>query len=202
MYEFTIEANDYLEQDCRAFYHTTYVGMNKPGNPDYINHLKNTFANFPTAKLDNASQNLRNALTTDLPQILSRLELQHLTVCVIPRAKADRTYQACQMRFKSTVREVVNQMNGLIDGTDYIIRHTNTLTTHLKHYTDIPNDGEAPYPRITNDTCNISKDVANKDILLIDDLYTKSVNIDEDAIQALRNQGANSVYFYSIGCRM
>ena len=43
------------------------------------------------------------------------------------------------------------------------------------------------------------KQVKGKDILLIDDLYTRSVNIDEDAIQALLDNGANSVTFYSVG---
>lgn len=55
-----------------------------------------------------------------------------------------------------------------------------------------------PYVGITHDTCNISEEVDGKDILLIDDIYTKDVNIDEDAIQALYDKGAKSVTFYSI----
>jgi len=35
--------------------------------------------------------------------------------------------------------------------------------------------------------------------LLIDDLYTRTVNIDEDAIQALLDKGAHSVAFYAVG---
>jgi len=35
--------------------------------------------------------------------------------------------------------------------------------------------------------------------LLIDDIYTKSINIDEDAIQALIDKGAKSIVFYAIG---
>jgi len=34
---------------------------------------------------------------------------------------------------------------------------------------------------------------------LVDDLYTKGVNIDEDAIQALLDKGAKNVVFYSVG---
>ena len=45
----------------------------------------------------------------------------------------------------------------------------------------------------------ISDLVRGKDIVLIDDLYTKTVNIDEDAIQALHDNGARSVIFYSVG---
>ena len=55
-----------------------------------------------------------------------------------------------------------------------------------------------PYPGITKATCNISDKVAGKDILLIDDIYTLDVNIDEDAIQALYDMGAKSVRFYAV----
>jgi len=61
------------------------------------------------------------------------------------------------------------------------------------------NDGLSPYQGITKDTCNISDNVIGKNILLIDDIYTKSVNIDEDAIQALLNKGAKLVVFYAVG---
>ena len=56
-----------------------------------------------------------------------------------------------------------------------------------------------PYVGITNDTCDISDAVIGKVVLLIDDLYTKSVNIDEDCIQALLDKGAKEVVFYSVG---
>ena len=48
-------------------------------------------------------------------------------------------------------------------------------------------------------TCSISNDVKDTNILLIDDLYTKTINIDEDAIQALLDKGASTVFFYAIG---
>ncbi|MCF6205161.1 MAG: hypothetical protein L3J59_16105 [Methylococcaceae bacterium] len=56
-----------------------------------------------------------------------------------------------------------------------------------------------PYKGITNDTCHISDNVRGRTIILIDDIYTGGVNIDEDAIQALLDKGARSVYFYAIG---
>lgn len=58
---------------------------------------------------------------------------------------------------------------------------------------------ELPYIGITKETCSISDDVIGQDILLVDDLYTKTVNIDEDCIQALLDKGARSVTFCSIG---
>ena len=43
----------------------------------------------------------------------------------------------------------------------------------------------------------LKREINSKNILLIDDIYTKFVNIDEDAIQALLDKGAKSVHFYS-----
>ena len=122
-----------------------------------------------------------------------------------------RTHSANQLLFKSTISSVIRQMNeewwggqdsedSFIDGTNYIVRHTNTKTTHLPATTpNYNNDGERPYPGITNATCNISDNVIGKHVLLIDDIYTRNVNIDEDAIQALLTKGASSVTFYAIG---
>ena len=198
MKKFTIYSNESLKQNVQAFYHTDYVGYNKPFNPNYINKLKNTYNNEPESSLKYAVQELRNVLLEDLPRILQTLQLKSLIVCVVPRAK--KNYQPNQLLFKTTVCKVVNQLAGFYDGTDYIIRHTNTRTTHLRFGTpNYNNDGEEPYPGITADTCNISNNIRGKNILLIDDIYTKTVNIDEDAIQSLLYRGAQSVVFYAVG---
>jgi phosphoribosylpyrophosphate synthetase len=120
-------------------------------------------------------------------------------VCVVPRAKAEIYYHANQLLFKSTVRAVISQLNGFEDGTNYLRRHTNTRTTHLrKPIPNYDNGGAEPYPGITVETCDISISVKGKNILLVDDIYTPAVNIDEDAIQALINAGACSVAFYAV----
>lgn len=63
----------------------------------------------------------------------------------------------------------------------------------------MPNSGSKPYPGITRETCYIDKEkIKNKTIILIDDIYTKTVNIDEDCIQALLDAGAKDVIFYAI----
>ena len=41
MKKFYIGENKYLEQKVLAFYNCDYVGYQKQGNPDFINHLKN-----------------------------------------------------------------------------------------------------------------------------------------------------------------
>ncbi|RMG53053.1 MAG: amidophosphoribosyltransferase [Acidobacteria bacterium] len=203
MKQFFIKANKYLDRDTTAFYHTPYTGFQNPGNPDYLNHLKNTYNSFSVQKLRSAVQALRSVLQEDLPQILQKLNVDLITVCVVPRAKAEKTYYANQKLFKTTVQEVIQQIDGFIDGTDYILRHTDTRTTHLpREMPNYNNNGPDPYPGITEDTCTISEEVRGKNILLVDDIYTPGVNVDEDAINALLKAGARTVTFYAVGYTM
>lgn len=202
MTPFIIEANQYLNQNIQAFYHTDFGGVNLPNNPNYLYKLKNDpHHNWTKFRIQEAQQELFRVLLNDLPDILVHINRIPLTVCVVPRAKAESTYRPSQMLFRAVIRNVVNHLgNNFIDGTHYIIRHTNTRTTHLRQAMEgFNNDGSLPYVGITNDTCNISDEVIGKNILLIDDIYTRTVNIDEDAIQALIDKGANSVSFYAIG---
>ena len=59
-------------------------------------------------------------------------------------------------------------------------------------------DGDMPYPGITNDTCRLSGSVSGRNVILVDDIYTKTVNIDEDCCQFLLDNGAKSVTLYTI----
>jgi predicted amidophosphoribosyltransferase len=199
MTPFTIEQNDYLTQNIQAFYHTDFGGSQFPGNPNFLYKLKNDpHHKWTTSDLRKAISDFGKILVSDLQKIQTHLGKSSLTICVVPRSKADSAYHPNQLLFKATVKQVINNL-GLIDGTDYMIRHTNTRTTHLRRETEVVNDGELPSPGITNATCTISDEVIGKDILLIDDVYTKTVNIDEDAIEALLRKRANSVAFYAIG---
>jgi len=200
MYTFTIYPNEYLHTETQGFYHTDYVGHEQIGNPDYINDMKNTFGSKPKPELEKATQKLKEVLFEDLPQIRTRLNLDLLTVCTVPRAKAEAYYKDVQKLFRQTISSVVSELPGFLDGTHYILRHTNTKTTHLKKQKLIPNDGLDPYIGIMKDTCYIlAKEIKGENILLIDDIYTKTVNIDEDAIQTLLDSGAKNVFFYAIG---
>jgi hypothetical protein len=203
MNKFIIEPNLYLRKSITAFYHSDYYGGGNWKSPGTIENmictLKNDITTYPDSVLQEAVNKLFNILRTDLPQIQKETGIYNLTVCVVPRAKAENKYRADQLLFKKTVGHVVNQFEGFLNGTNFIIRHTDTQTTHLRHGISGGGNGPAPYPGITKDTCTISRGVIGQDILLIDDLYTKSVNIDEDAIQALLDKGANSVIFYSVG---
>lgn len=194
----------FIKQSVDAFYNDEYLSGNNERREtigtveNIITTFKNQFSNKGEHVLLRAKNNLILKLHTDLPQILQRTGKSKLTVCVIPRSKTISTYQANQMLFKTGVIEAIRNLNGFSDGTNYILRHTNTRTTHMDR-SGHGGDGELPYPGITKATCTISENVKGKDILLIDDLYTKSVNIDEDAIQALLDNGANSVVFYALG---
>lgn len=202
MTPFTIERNRYLTQNIQGFYHTDFGGVDLPNNPNYLYKLKNDpHHNWTDFRIQEAQQQLQRVLIVDFPDVQSQINKNPLTVCVVPRAKADNNYNPNQLLFKATVRNTVNQLgNSFLDGTDYIVRHTNTKTTHLRRPMDgFVNDGSEPYSGISSDTCNFSRDINGKDILLIDDIYTKTVNIDEDIIQSLFNRGANTVSFYSIG---
>lgn len=190
----------FLRQPIDAFYHADYTGGGQWRVQGTIENiivtLKNDINPTPPAVLQNASQLLANILLADLRLIPQQIGKNNLSICVIPRAKVN--YNPNQLLFKATVSDVANRLNGFNNGTNYIVRHTDTITTH-RNRAGYGGNGNLPYPGITKATCTISNEVKGKDILLIDDLYTKSVNIDEDAIQALLDKGANSVTFYSVG---
>ena len=194
----------FISKSIDAFYHSDYQGGNADRREtigtveNIITTLKNRFQEKSNDVLIKTQNNLIEILDKDLPKVLQKTGKNNLTVCIIPRAKALTYYASTQLLFKQAVTIVAKKLNGFSDGTDFIIRHTNTRTTHLDR-SGYGGDGNLPYPGITKKTCTISNDIKGKDILLIDDLYTDTVNIDEDAIQALLDNGANSVVFYSLG---
>lgn len=191
----------FIRKAISAYYHADYSGGGMWQTPNTIENmiwtLKNDVTPFPS-RLPAAKQQLSNILLNDLPQILSNSGFGNLTVCVIPRSKKESHYRVDQLYFRQSVNDVLSRLYGFTNGTKYLIRDSNTRTTHLDRNGE-GGDGHLPYPGITKDSCTISGNVIGKNILLIDDLYTKSVNIDEDAIQALLDKGANSVLFYAIG---
>ena len=206
MEKFTIEKNDFLKQDIQGYFHTIYHSMYY-NNTDtlHINKLKNDTLSFSIEELRDAGAKLLQNLNDDIPIILNEHN-QNVTICIIPRAKMESIYQKTQLLFKEVINTFVRNFNqsqkifSLENGTNYIIRIKNTKTTHLRNIIgSYENTGDKPYVGISKDTCSFSPFIKGKNILLIDDLYTKSINIDEDMIQALLDNGAKSVIFYSIG---
>ena len=214
MERFIIEKNNFLGIDTVGYFSEFYTHYREPGNPDYLNVLKNTFNDVSYNTLQQAKNIVVNNLIEALPEIITENNLNNCIVVCIPRAKNKNSYTANQLLFCEAVSTACQLLgDNVIDGTNVIIRNIDTKTTHLSRTTNrkgylensnivtelIGNDGMEPYPGITKDTCYINKDsIINKDIILIDDIYTKTINIDEDAIQALYDNGAKSVIFYSV----
>ncbi len=199
--KFLISPNEYLNTSIQAFYNSDYLGGRSRHDiegtiENVICTLKNDITPFEDSDLQGCTQQLGNILSKDFPNILQHTKLKNLTVCVVPRAKAN--YNQNQLLFKSTILEVVSGLSEFNDGTNFITRHADTRTTH-RNKSGHGGSGDQPYPGITKETCSISNDVKDTNILLIDDLYTESINIDEDAIQALLDKGARKVFFYAIG---
>ena len=196
MEKFTIWKNSYLKVKTTGYNNTYYIGFRKEGNPDYLNDLKNTYANINRFVLLKAKKEVCDRLLLDLPEIV---ELENLIdpICVcVPRSRADMVN--VQQYFREAVSEASRQSEEMEDGSYVIKRVKNTCTTHLKNSTS-RTDGPEPYPGITVDTCEIdNKRIRGRDVILIDDIYTSGCNIDEDCIQALYDNGANRVVFYAI----
>lgn len=201
MNKFIMEANQFLSRNVSSYFHADFHGAGQPGNPDFLYKLKNDpHHKWSQQHIRYAISDLNAVLGIDLPEIIKQVEASTLTVCVVPRAKAEVSYRPDQLMFKATVGAYARSTPGFADGSDFIIRHTNTRTTHLRNPVDgFENDGRMPYPGIASDTCNFSAHIRGRDILLVDDIYTKTVNIDEDMVQALFDNGARSVVFYAIG---
>lgn len=191
-----------LNRDVEAFYHDDYMGGGRWKDAGTIENtictLKNDITPYAEPVLQIARNQLADILCADLPQVLRLTGKSGLRVCAIPRAKKEEFYRTNQLYLRATIQAVVQSLDGFEDGTHDIIRHTNTKTTHRAKW-GYGGEGRMPYAGITNDTCTLSDNIIGKDILLIDDLYTKTVNVDEDCLQAIIDKGARSVFFYAIG---
>lgn len=204
---FTIEKNKFLSKNINAYYHYEYIKYKEFNNPDFLVTLKNNY-NYSDYR---TKQHLKEAMIKVkecIGELLTFIESKHkeqILVCVVPRSLIQTNNNKMQFCFKQAVKEsikefnisknIFNEKNKFIDATNCIMRHTKTKRTHLK---SIDDTGLMPYIGITKDTCNICNSVNNKLVLLIDDIYTKTINIDEDCIQALYDKGVKNVVFYSV----
>ena len=187
----------FLDRDIDLYFHDHYYGFSSAENTiKYVNYLKNDRRTFD--KLIPASEDRAAAvLAADLTELVD--EYGPLTVCGIPRSKREDAYSPEKMGLKRAIRKAITMNPNLSDGLDYIVRHTNTLCTH-RSYWGYGGDGEGPRPGLIRDTCYLSEEISGKDIVLVDDIYTAGVGIDEDGVQAILNAGAKSVIMYTFGC--
>lgn len=196
MKQFTIKQNNYLKRNIKGYYNCDYVGYRKQGNPDFINRLKNTSKSHSELDLVEDFIEVAERTKKDLQEIMNKEEIVNPVICVIPRSKSKEKYSQNQLMFKKAISSVVDNIK-LQNGANYIVRTKDTKTTHNWYAEN--NSGSAPYPGITKDTCQIEKKgIINKDIILVDDVYTENVNIAEDCIQTLLDFGAKNVILYVI----
>lgn len=200
LHKHTLMPNEYLSQPITAYYCLDFFGFEKPGNPDFLNILKNDFKSQPKIILIESAIEVTTICKEHIDSILEQENLD--TICIVPRSKRKLSYSQDQLYFLYSIKELFEKNllrnKNVIDGTDYLVRHTNTKTTHFHNKPEYAGDGEYPYVGITKDTCHIASKLQGKSILLIDDIYTKTINIDEDCIQALLDNGAKKVVLFTI----
>ena len=198
-----IESNSYLTKQITAFYDCAYMRPDPEGSgfsirvSDAIRTLKNTFNHESDNELFRAKNYIRTIATTDLKQIIEQERIENPIIVCVPRSKAD--FSDKQLLFRKAISEAANNTVAT-NGAEYIRRIRNTKTTHLANTRkgDMSGDGDMPYPGITNDTCRLSGSVSGRNVILVDDIYTKTVNVDEDCCQFLLDNGAKSVTLYTI----
>ncbi|MEG1500017.1 MAG: hypothetical protein RR400_03020 [Clostridia bacterium] len=72
MKKFTIKQNKYLAQDIQGYYNQDYVGYQKEGNPDFINHLKNMSKTYSEIDLVQDFIDVADKFSKNIEQIIEK----------------------------------------------------------------------------------------------------------------------------------
>ena len=204
----TIGSNDCLDRAIKYYWKYQYISPKRTVLTDsddfkfseavYI--LKNQDRKKTDSYLDPYAEAVKNEISEGLNFLIQHLETegQPWVVVAVPRSKAN--FLPRQLRLIKAISDAVPQQ--LENGAYFIKRHTNTATTHLENASGNWNSPNEPRPHrgITRDTCRLEGDVRGKNVILIDDIYTRGVNVDEDCIQFLFDNGAVNVVLYTL-CR-
>ncbi len=195
-----------LKKNITAFFHDFYIPV-KAGGGEFPKMILNIKSNGTDAVKSDISKIIGNDLDKILETPKGDFDQQPIVIAV-PRSKPDNFWQICELQFRPAIsmglgrsEYTVDGSNKkwMIDGTQYLIRTKATQTTHRAHLNDPKNIGDSPYSGITKDTCKLDGDIVGKNIILIDDIYTKEIGIDEDCIQFLLDNGAADVILYTLG---
>lgn len=200
-----IEKNSFLSRNIIHYWRHSYVRVDYGNSSvdgqisDDIRTLKNQFCDKSISILQCASQRIEKDISEGLDILLHRLAAakQPWVVVAVPRSKA--TFCKDQLYLIKAISDAVPQYLAQ-NGAYFIKRHTDTKTTHLMNTKngDMNKTGDAPYPGITGKTCSLHGNVNGKNVILIDDIYTYGVNIDEDCAQFLFDNGARNVVLYTL----
>ncbi|MDE6087093.1 MAG: hypothetical protein K2G25_01750 [Oscillospiraceae bacterium] len=204
-----IEKNNFLRRDditlCwRYNYIPFHASDNSVDNKisKYICTLKNTY-NKDSLNLHEAAKEIEKDINEGLGILLPMLaaESQPWVVVAAPRSKAE-FYEKKHEKQLYLIKAISNAVSKhrVENGAYFIKRDEDTKTTHLMNTKngDMNTTGKAPYPGITRDTCSLHGDVRGKNVILIDDIYTHGVNVDEDCVQFLFDNGARKVVLYTL----
>ena len=173
--EFVIEADyfdgyekEYENVKVKVCYHKDYISYGAKGNPDFLVTLKNWHRDKKYKELIKA----KNEAKSYIYDILKRLKKAY-TICVVPRKYIDKDEK--QSFFRKAVEEVVNELRR--EGSPII-------------FDDI------------FDTDNISNTedalLYGRNVILINDIYTKNTDIIKNWVRDLLRRGARSVGVYCI----
>lgn len=196
MKKFTVKANNYLQMETKGYYNCEYVGYQKSGNPDFINHLKNMSKKSNELDLVHDFMEVFERSNKDIKEIIEKENFSNCVVIVIPRSKSENSYSQSQLLFKKAISCVADQI-GVKNGTHAIKRVKDSKTTHSWRMEN--NMGDMPYEGITKETCTIDANAfSGINVILVDDIYTEGVNVAEDCIQTLLDFGAKNVILYVI----
>lgn len=95
MKSFKICKNKYLDRDIVGYYNQDYIGYQKKGNPDFINHLKNMSCSKDEMDLVEDFIAVCECFGSDINKIINLEKLSNFIVCVVPRSKAEKNYKQC-----------------------------------------------------------------------------------------------------------
>lgn len=191
----------FLKHNIEAYYNRDYIGYGKDGNPDFLNEIKDIFGTKYIKKINEAYEEVKDVFKGDLQQLHEIKKGEEFVVICVPRSKS--SFSEKQQYFRKAISDVVEELNlpNITNGCNAVTRIKDTKTTHMRQK-DIPNfknDQEPPYIGITKDTCKFKLDkIKGRNIILVDDIYTSGVNVDEDCIEALYDYGAKEVLLYTI----
>lgn len=206
---FNIGNNSFLNINIDAYSHGLYI----PYKSRYATDLTYLILDLKgTTDCDINLSRLKAAqiIQNDLDIIIRSFEKYNksrLIVLAMARAKPNNFYDERMLQFRTSISMAVqnssiksnNNEVWPIDGVYYINRVIETKTTHLAKSSIENNNGSLPYPGITKETCILNGDINNKCIILVDDIYTHNVGVDEDCIQYLYDNGARDVILYTLG---
>ena len=209
-----IGANRFLRNTIECFSHGPYYAV-RHGKGDRLSKLileiKNSFLESTEQQVRRVCDEISSIVSADLDKLVQRddrFKKDRPVVMAVPRSKPDGCWHASQLQFRVALSLAIKKSRlvvkggsekWIIDAVDWIQRVAETKTTHKRRIADGKNNGPDPYPGITRDTCQIRKSVRGRPIVLVDDIYTADVGIDEDCAQFLLDNGASSVLLYTLG---